>query len=275
MAIDDKARISVVILTHNDGDRSRACLQKILDQLDDPLFAELIILDNASTDGTREYVLSLAGNDKVRTLTSERNLGVALGRQRLFGLARGDILASLDSDVEIHGTGYFRQARTLLARNPRVGVCGANGYLVHFHDGKLGLEPFDGEGPVDCVSGFCQIFPRKLLEEVQIDPLFSPFWCEDTDFCFQAKALGLAVHRIDPGTRLLHRYRSIETRKHDPRKAQHEGMLVSKWTRRVKLIGHGPGPRLRRRLRRLRRTFNDDLGRLVRAITKTLGRKQQ
>lgn len=250
--LDQDARISVVMLTHNDHQRTRRCLASMLAVLPDPMFEELILLDNASTDETRALVLSLAGVDKVRVIGSERNLGVARGRERLFALARGPIVASLDSDVEIAGTRFFREARALLVRHPRIGICGASGYQVHFSGGQLHLKPYTRNGSVDCVSGFCQVFPRQLLQQVHIDTAFSPFWCEDTDFCFQAKARGFRIHRLASEPGLRHRYRSIDTRVGDPRKARHEALLVRKWAGRVRLIGDGPGPRLRRWLRQSR-----------------------
>jgi O-antigen biosynthesis protein len=250
--IDNTARISIVMLTHNDRERTRRCIDMMLEALPDALFEELLILDNASTDGTREYVRSLADIEKVQVLTSDVNLGVAQGRRRLFARARGEIVASLDSDVEIRGSGYLRKARALLAADPRIGICGASGYRVHFTGGRLGLVPHERDGDVDCVSGFCQVFPRHLLQQIGIDTDFSPFWCEDTDFCFQAKAQGWRIRRLGPGADLAHRYRSLETRCEDPRKAEHEAMLVRKWAGRVHLLGERPWPRARRRLRRSR-----------------------
>jgi GT2 family glycosyltransferase len=253
--IDAGAGISVVMLTHNDLGRTRRCLGTILAVLPDALFVELLILDNASTDGTREYVLSLAGTGKVRVLTSPGNLGVAAGRQRLFSEARGAIIASLDSDVEIRGPGFFLRARALLAADPAVGICGASGYLVRFSEGRLGLVPWEREGRVDCVSGFCQVFPRHLLQHIRLDEDFSPFWCEDTDFCFQAKTLGWHIHRLDPEPYLTHTYRSIDSRPRDPLKAEHEALLVRKWAGRVPLIGASRSQRMRKGVRRLWRVI--------------------
>ncbi|MEE4280268.1 MAG: glycosyltransferase [Halieaceae bacterium] len=251
--LDVDARLSVVMLTHNALETTRTCLGSILAILPEPMFEELLILDNASSDGTREYILSLAGIDKVRVICSDQNLGVARGRDRLFALARGPLIASLDSDVMLKGSGFLRAARALLVGDPDIGICGASGYRVHFSGGQLHLKPYTKEGAVDCVSGFCQIFPRQLLERIRIDTRFSPFWCEDTDFCFQARAQGFGIHRLEPEPGLHHCYRSIDARRDDPRKAHHEAMLVRKWSGRVALLGDAPWPRLQRRLRRIRR----------------------
>jgi GT2 family glycosyltransferase len=243
--------VSIVMLTHDDMRHTGSSLATVLDVLDDALIEELLILDNGSTDGTREFVLSLGAHPKVRVLTSEHNLGVAVGRTRLFAAARGSVIASLDSDVVLRGVGYLRRACAALAQDPLVGVCGASGYLVHFDGGMFGLIPCQSEREVDCVSGFCHVFRRSLLDRVQIDCEFSPFWCEDTDFCFQAKALGLRIRSLDPGNDLSHRYRSIDERRNDPRKAAHEAKLVRKWNGRVRLLGERRLPRLLRWLARV------------------------
>lgn len=238
------ARVSIVILTYNDLECMTRYLGTVLDILPDPLIEELLILDNASTDGTREYLMSLADRDKVHVHMSDSNLGVALGRARLFSMARGDIVASLDSDVELRGAAYLHRAARLLLANPGIGVCGASGYLVSFDRDRFGLIPCDQDRTVDCVSGFCQIFPRYLLGQVAIDAEFSPFWCEDTDFCFQAKARGFQIYRLGSGSDLYHRYRSIDVRRHDPRKDLHEARLVRKWKGQLDLLGERLWPRI-------------------------------
>lgn len=253
--LDNNARISLVMLTHNELSETKKCLDSVLAMLPDPLFAELIILDNGSLEATREYISSLSGYAKVRVSCSIENLGVALGRQWLFAEAQGDIVASLDSDVAIEGTVFFHKVRELLTGNPRVGICGISGYRVHFVSGQLGLEPVERDGFVDCVSGFCQVFPRELLRHVHIDTAFSPFWCEDTDFCFQAKSLGYRVYRLSPELGLRHHYRSANVRVGDPRKLAHEALLVQKWSGRINLMGERPWPRLRRCLKRARNDF--------------------
>ena len=60
---------------------------------------ELIIVDDASRDGTAALANNLCARDpRVRLVTNERNLGVAASRNRGIRLAKGDYLAFLDSD---------------------------------------------------------------------------------------------------------------------------------------------------------------------------------
>jgi GT2 family glycosyltransferase len=225
------------MLTHNDLSTTKNSISRLVSILGNDLFEELIILDNGSTDGTREYLESLRCNNKILLILSDTNIGVASGRRRLFRQAQGDIVASLDNDVLVNGLGYFERAKKLLYGDQSVGICGASGYRAKLANGHLYLTPWNKNLGVDCVSGFCQIFRRAILSEIRISMEFSPFWCEDTDFCFQAINKGFTIRHLDPGIDLIHTYRSIHKRQNDPRKFRHEQLLAKKWEGRISLLG--------------------------------------
>lgn len=60
---------------------------------------ELLVIDDCSTDGTRELVCTLAEADRrIRLVCNETNQGTAATRNRGFELCRGEFVALLDSD---------------------------------------------------------------------------------------------------------------------------------------------------------------------------------
>jgi 2-polyprenyl-3-methyl-5-hydroxy-6-metoxy-1,4-benzoquinol methylase len=61
---------SIVILTHNQLDYTRQCLDSIRQYTDEPY--ELIVVDNASSDGTVDYLLSLGG---IKVIANKENRG--------------------------------------------------------------------------------------------------------------------------------------------------------------------------------------------------------
>ena len=60
---------------------------------------ELIVADDKSTDGTVDIVRIMAeGDNRIRLLETDRNLGPAAARNRAMDVANGNYIAFLDSD---------------------------------------------------------------------------------------------------------------------------------------------------------------------------------
>jgi len=81
---------------------------------------ELIVCDNASTDGTGEVVQELARKDpRIRYFRNERNIGAARNFNRSFELARGKYFRWLASD-DLHSHGAIARCVEVLERDPSV-----------------------------------------------------------------------------------------------------------------------------------------------------------
>ncbi len=97
-ALDTPPLFSVVIPTHNRANRVLRAISSVLAQtLDD---YELIIVDDGSTDSTRE-VLAPLNSGRCRVLRNEPNVGVSAARNRGVAAARGELIAFLDDDDEM------------------------------------------------------------------------------------------------------------------------------------------------------------------------------
>lgn len=88
-------RVSVVIPTWNRKDRLEEAVASVLAQT----YAdyEIVVVDDGSTDGTREWIRGRYPEDRLRYLYQE-NRGSSAARNAGIGAARGDLLAFLDSD---------------------------------------------------------------------------------------------------------------------------------------------------------------------------------
>jgi GT2 family glycosyltransferase len=99
----DDAMVSILITTYNSGKFLKACLGSILRQ--DYADREMVIVDNASADGTRgvlqEFERQFAGRAeaRLRVIYNDTNRGFAAGQNQAIAQAHGDWLLSLNPDV--------------------------------------------------------------------------------------------------------------------------------------------------------------------------------
>lgn len=210
--------LSISICTLNNRDFLRTCLASVFAKVRGLTF-EILVVDNASTDGTAQMVQrEFPGAILVRNRT---NHGVASSRNQLVGRARGRYVLLLDADTEL----LSDQMGSLLAymeAHPKVGVLGAkqinfNGqvYPAARTFPTLGnvvvnrltflpairasralrahlLLPDELAGPVevDYLIGSFQMIRRELFDRVGLldEGMFWGF--EDADFCARLKKAG-------------------------------------------------------------------------------------
>jgi len=109
---------SIVIPTHNQLAYTRECLASIRQRTDEPY--ELIVVDNGSTDGTVEYLHSLAG---VTVISNPENRGFPVAVNQGIRAARGRHLLLLNNDC-IVTTGWLGRLLRALGSDPRIGLVG-------------------------------------------------------------------------------------------------------------------------------------------------------
>ncbi len=94
-------------------------IRSVLDQKKVPF--ELLIGDDASTDGTWKKIQNHVSDPRVRAFRFTRNQGVAVTRNRLIAKARGKYLSFCDADDILLPSNLFVLSR-ILDRRPSVGV---------------------------------------------------------------------------------------------------------------------------------------------------------
>jgi GT2 family glycosyltransferase len=131
------AEISIIVVTWNGRQHLDACLTAIAAQ--EGVDAETILVDNASTDGTVEYVG--ARFPWVRIVALDRNLGFAGGNNVGAREARGRHLAFLNNDTSADP----RWLRTLRAGlDESRGIALATSRIVYMHDPQIVDSAGDG-----------------------------------------------------------------------------------------------------------------------------------
>src|SRR5262245_30926824 len=89
--------LSVVMPVYNE----RATIEEIIPRvLSVPMRVELIVVDDCSTDGTRDQLVALKREHRFTLLLQERNQGKGAALRRGFAAVTGNIVAVQDADLE-------------------------------------------------------------------------------------------------------------------------------------------------------------------------------
>ncbi|MGU3431571.1 glycosyltransferase family 2 protein [Actinomycetes bacterium M1A6_2h] len=92
-------QLSVVVPAYNEEDSIGECLERLTRQLDD--IAEIIVVDNNSTDTTRDIVSSFSDRFPEVVMISEPEQGLVHARNTGLDAATGDAIARIDSDTRV------------------------------------------------------------------------------------------------------------------------------------------------------------------------------
>lgn len=151
--------ISIVMPTYNGMKYLREAIDSILIQED--AHWELIIADDGSTDGTREYLASL-NDPRVRVMFNPKNLGIFGNLNQLFKLAKGNVTQIFCQDDWLISPRSLHRLTTLWLSLPTdIAFIRAN----HNRDTNSKLAQFES-----------QALPKRVSPE-QSDLFFLIFGC--------------------------------------------------------------------------------------------------
>jgi glycosyltransferase involved in cell wall biosynthesis len=108
----NKPLISIIIPTFNSMRYLEACLASVLAAIEDYGNAELILIDNGSTDGTYEYLVCNYGQSA--RIFQIKHVTISVLRNHGASVARGEYLSFIDSDCVVPRD-YFRRAVSVFA----------------------------------------------------------------------------------------------------------------------------------------------------------------
>jgi GT2 family glycosyltransferase len=201
-------RASVIVLTHDNLAFSRMCVASILENTEYPNY-ELIIVDNASQDGTRQEMERIAQAVRhMRVIANDHNAGFGPGNNQALAAATGDLLFLLNNDTMVPKGWLTRLARHL--NDPELGLIGpatnrtCNEAQIDLRYQTWGeyqaqahrmTREHDGERyPIRMPMMFCTGFRRDVFEKIgPLDERYEVGMFEDEDYALRAKAAGYAV----------------------------------------------------------------------------------
>ena len=213
--------VSIVIVTWNGKRYAIECLES-LQALESKLSLQVIVVDNASTDGTPEAIREQF--PEVQLVQNSENLGFAKANNIGVGLSRGKYVCLLNSDVVVP-KGCFEKMVEFMDANPGIGLLGPKmlspdggigASVMRLPTGwnslccALGLHsifkksdifggylmpnfPYDAIEDVEVLTGWFWMAPRRALDQVGgLDERFFMYG-EDIDWCHRYLKAGWRV----------------------------------------------------------------------------------
>ncbi len=211
----ENGMVTVTIVTFNSGRYIEQCLASVLGQ--DYRQKEVVVVDNASTDGTREILRTL--EDRIRIIYNSENVGFAAGQNQAIAECRGEWVVVLNPDVKLRpdfvsalvaagesdgNTGSL--CGKLLRMSADLGVparpvLDSTGMyftpaMRHFDRGSEELDQAQYEQPeyVFGASGAAALYRREMIEDITVSGEFfdADFFAyrEDADVAWRAQLLG-------------------------------------------------------------------------------------
>jgi GT2 family glycosyltransferase len=205
--------VSIVILAHNNLALTKACLASLLEFTDYPNY-ELLLVDNASTDGSIDFFADLAKHHQhVRLVLNPSNLGFAAGNNAGIKTARGDFVVLLNNDTYCT-RGWLRDLLRHLMKDQRLGAVGpvtnnigneARVALTYANMAEMAALARDYTSThvrvlleVKSVAFFCVALPRNVIDKVGLlDESFGLGFFEDDDYCQRIRQAGFRIGIAD------------------------------------------------------------------------------
>jgi cephalosporin hydroxylase/GT2 family glycosyltransferase len=201
---------SVIIPCYGQLEFTRQCIDALVHHTH--CSWELIIIDNASTDGTAEYLAGLQQrfSDRLRVVHNEKNLGFPAACNQGLAAARGEYLVLLNNDA-IVTDGWLDQLIALADSSPTIGLAGPmSNYVsppqlvenVPYTD-MGSMHSFASEWraqhrgkwfEASKLSGFCVLIKRGVYEAVGgLDERFGIGFFDDDDLGLRVRKAGFRL----------------------------------------------------------------------------------
>lgn len=225
---DESPKVSLIVVNYNGIKYLRDCIESLL-STDYERF-EVILVDNASTDGSIESVGSLIRDPRIRTLRLDRNLGYAGACNLGSKAASGSVLAFLNVDIVVTPE-WLQPLISLFNRDPSIGAAqpklvvkdrpevldAAGGYIDIFgcaHERQAAMAGTTVPEEIMYAKAAAILIPSTLFSHLgRFDEDFVLYY-EETDLCWR---IWLSGHRVVhvPSSIVFHMRAGI-TRSLDP-----------------------------------------------------------
>ena len=198
--------ISIIIVTFNNLELTRACLGSLEKHNDYP-HVEVIVVDNSSVDGSADFLRqwAVAGPNRQLVLNSD-NRGFAAANDQGLELASGDYLVLLNNDTEVTpgwlstlmshllkdlSVGMVGPVTNNIGNEARIRICYRDSTEMYAKAFRYTLQHMGESFPIRTLAFFCVMLPRKVYERVgPLDESFGLGFFEDDDYCRRVEKEG-------------------------------------------------------------------------------------
>lgn len=195
-------KTSIVILTHNHLNVTQLCIESIR-KYTEPNTYELIVVDNASTDGTVQW---LSQQQDIRCIFNNQNKGFPVGCNQGAKIATGDNIMYLNNDVVVT-EGWLENLLKCLYSQEDIGAVGpVTNNCSYYQTIPVNYQNLDemqafakSYNKSDStlweerlkLIGYAFLFKRMVYDQVgELDEIFSPGNFEDDDFSVRIRQAG-------------------------------------------------------------------------------------
>lgn len=239
--------ISFVVPLFNHLEQTQVMLASLQTSLPADLDYEIILTDDASTDGTGAWLKTLH-DSRIKVLLSEKNRGYAANNNAGVRLARGEVLGLLNNDL-LFEPGWLEPMLTALdSPDLNAGLVGnvqyrvADGSVDHAGvimtpEGQLHhvhTLPAPGVSSTRglAVTGACMLLRKADFEMVGgFDEQFVN-GCEDIDLCFKLRAAGKQII-LAAESRIRHHV-SLSRKTNSLQDLRNSRLLFKRWRNEIK-----------------------------------------
>ena len=212
-------KTSIIILTYNKLEYTIKCIESIRKYTEKGTY-EIIIVDNASTDGTVEW---LQNQEDIIKIYNKENLGFPKGCNQGIKIATGDNVMLLNNDVIVTKNWLDNLVKHLYSSKDIGAVGPVTNNSVYFQWIKVDYkninemqtfaEKYNEYNPSLCeerikLIGFCMIIKKEVINKVGLlDEAFTPGNFEDDDLSIRIVKEGYKL--IFCKDTFIHHYGSI------------------------------------------------------------------
>lgn len=235
-------KTSIVILTYNKLDYTKQCIESIRNFTHSDY--EIIIVDNASTDGTVEW---LEQQKDIRVVLNKKNLGFPKGCNQGIEIATGDNILLLNNDV-IVTENWLENLLTCLYSDESIGAVGpVTNSAAYYTSIKADYQTLDQMHEFARIYnqsnperwderlkliGYCMLVKKDIVDLTgNLDEQFTPGNFEDDDYSLRIRRAGYKL--ILCKDTFIHHYGSMSWRDnlegYTTLLSENEKKFIDKW----------------------------------------------